>query len=77
MKTLLAKAKATKIRGRREGARFDEKQVEELALAYLKGEIGYSQAAGAVGFKGSSLYTLIAPALRRLYGEGRIRVKKV
>jgi hypothetical protein len=63
-KTLLAKAKAS-VRHRRKDSQFSPKQVERLALAYLTAEITFSQVEHATGKTGSTVYTLIAPALRR------------
>lgn len=73
-KTLLQKA--TPGIYQRADARFKQKEVEELAIAYLTGSIGYSQIRRATGYQGSSVYTFIAPALKRMYLAGKIKIKK-
>jgi hypothetical protein len=75
-KALLAKAKQKPGRVYKKSARFSEDQVNQLALAYLSGEITFSQVVFATGHSGTSVYALLAPALRRLYAAGKLRITK-
>lgn len=77
--TLLAKAKASvkslsRVRSNRLDAKYPADEIEELVLAYLKNEIRFTDFSRATGFKGSSIYGLIVPTIRRLISEGRIKI---
>src|SRR5947199_4577405 len=63
-KTLIEKAKASRsVPGFRRSYRYG-RQVEDLAIAWFRGQISFGQAASATGVKGSSLYGLLAVSLR-------------
>lgn len=82
-KTLLKRAKAIKtphraIKSYRTDAKFSQYEIEQLALAFLKTEISYTQASEVTGFKGNTLYTVFLSALRRLWDEGVFKqVKRI
>ena len=73
-KTLLEKAKAHPANNRFNNSPEESQQVEELSVAWVKGEISTTQASVAIGAKGSWLYGLIAVALRRAMKAGRIKI---
>lgn len=74
MKTLTQQAKAVStIRKRRHNAKFDEKQIEDLAIAYFEGAITYTQASTVTGMTGSGLYTAFVPAIKRLFQAGKLK----
>ena len=75
MKTLLQKAKGIKVRQKPRPEITDEHI--ELAIAWLKSEIGLTQMQKALGFSvisGSSLYK-VAMYLREGYKRGIIKIK--
>ena len=78
MATLLEKALARPVPNRadRKWSRtsLDEEESLVLAMAWLRGEITFTQASAATGIKGSPLYGLLAVTLRRAYLDYRINV---
>jgi hypothetical protein len=75
-KTLLEKAKdhrSTKGLRRLIVGRATQEE-EELALAWLGGEITFTQACAALGVQGSSMLGVMAVALRRAHQKGRLKV---
>jgi hypothetical protein len=73
--TLLEKAKSHRIqihpvRHTKAGA-----EIEELAIAWVRGEVTFTQACLATGKRGASLYSLLAVALRRAVLSGRLKLK--
>ena len=73
-KTLLEKAKAFPSR-HGERSRIPSTEIEDVAVAWLRGEISFGQANAVTGAKGSSLYGLLAVALKRAVRRGRIKIK--
>jgi hypothetical protein len=73
--TLLQKAKAHKVPYHSARTPKPGRQREELAVAWLRGEITFSQASAATGVKGSSLYGLLAVALRHAVVSGRLKTQ--
>ena len=77
-KTLLEKARQHKAaHSARRGATGKATQEEEdLALAWLRGEITFTQASAALGVRGSSLLGVLAVALRRAHQKGRLQIMR-
>lgn len=67
---LLDKAKKPIIRKQRVDCKFSQKELRDLTLAWLKGEIEVSHVGRALGQSGSSAYGILAVTLRRLYING-------
>jgi hypothetical protein len=73
-KTFLEKAKASpSVSGFRRSYRYGV-QIDELSVAWFRGQISFGQAAAATGVRGSSLYGLLAVALRNAVFEKRAAV---
>ena len=73
-KTLLDQAKASPSRLSKR-SRIPSTEVEDLAIAWVRGEISFGQARAAIGTTGSSLYGLLAVALKRGALRGRIKIR--
>ena len=74
--TLLEKAKKHSVGHR--SLRTQPKmtaELEELAIAWARGEVTFAQASQATGKKGTSLYALLAVAIRRAAMAGRLKLK--
>jgi hypothetical protein len=70
-KTLLEQAKSTPVRPK---TLLNEKELDALAVAWVMGEVSSGQASKATNKTGSSLYGLLAVALKRIAQAGRIKV---
>lgn len=70
MATLLKRAQDIKTKGVRH--KFDELELEELSLEWLKGNVTWTQITKVVGLKGSTAYGLLAVTLKRLYQKNGV-----
>ena len=71
--TLLEKAKAAPIQTHYRGE-FSPDQLEALAIAWVQGEVSTSQARTALKRTGTSLYSVLATAVKRAVQAGRIKI---
>lgn len=77
-KTLLQKAQEYQPKPRYKQARkgkWASEEGQDLAIAYLQGEVGFKAAAHVVNAVGSNFYNFFTTAIRAAYREGRIKVK--
>ena len=77
MKTLLQKAKSYTVY-RQFDKSVQEKSIDQyinLAIAYLKGDISYSQFGRVIGKRGSNNYNYAWVYIREAYKRGRIKIK--
>lgn len=74
MTTLVESAKKVSVRRKRR-ARYDDKQLRELALAWVTGQISFTQARTAMGLKGSDIYSYLALGLQSAYQQGTLKIK--
>ena len=73
--SLLEKARAHRPKTVRSvQPRFNNHELEELGLAWIKGEVQYAQVSKALRTTGSSVYSLVFTALRRAIDDGRLKV---
>lgn len=73
MKTLLQQAKSL---GRLQRARKDySPEEQELAIAWLKDEIGIEQLNRVTGRSGTNGYLFLARAIKRAYDEKKIKIR--
>jgi len=73
--TLLSKAKAHRANFTKGRVANSDSQLQDLAIAWLRGEVSFGQSAAATGVTGSSLYGLLAVALRHAAEDGRIKIR--
>jgi hypothetical protein len=79
--SLVARAKGVRLyqngaRKNRIDAKYSRKEVEELTLAWLVGDVAWTQVEKVTGFTGSTLYGMFATTLKRLYAAGRVKITK-
>lgn len=70
--TLLEKALIKPHRPSR--LKLPEGELEDLAIAYMKSDIGFTAVSNVLTVTGSSAYSTIAASLRRAYAKGRIKI---
>jgi hypothetical protein len=75
-KTLLDRAKSRR-EYRKPRSKLPEKQLEDLAIAYMTDEVGYMAAAEALKQKGNGVYGILASSFKRAVAKGRIKLTKV
>jgi len=71
--SLLKQAKSKKLENYK---KFDSKELAEVAIAWLEGEIAYSQVANLRGISRGSVYNLLSFGIREAYRNGKITIKK-
>jgi hypothetical protein len=74
MKTLLQRAKAAPV-PQPKNIKLNNRQLEDLAVAFFKGEVTYGQVSRTVQRTGSTVYALMNSGLRRALAAGRATLK--
>jgi len=56
-------------------SRWESEEYSEIALAWLKGEVKYSQITKVAGIKGSNVYNFVASGLKGAYLRGKLKIQ--
>ena len=78
MTTLLEQIKKIPARKSRQNllTQFNQSELEDVALAWLNGEISYVQISSSLKLKGSQVYNFLSTFLRQSYNSEKLEIKK-
>ena len=77
MTTLLEQIKKTPRKSRQSLlTQFSQSELEDVALAWLKNEIGFNQLTNSLKLKGSQIYNFLSTFLRQSYNSEKLEIKK-